>query len=144
MRKHGTFVTLAIVLLFNSPTYLIYAFVNHNNYIWLMTILRLIQHLTGVGATLSSSNLIYVNLPEADQDSYIVFYSLVANIIGLLCTAASTAIVALMGNSTIQILSFSFSSVPVLLIIQFVLGMLLPVLIFTLRPWMDPTSPKQK
>lgn len=144
MRKHGTFVTFAFVLLFNSPTYLIYAFVNHNNYLWLMTIVRLIQHLTGVGATLSSSNLIYVNLPEADQDSYIVFHSLVANIIGLLCTAASTTIVALMGTNTLPVLGASLSSVPILLIIQFVLGMLLPILIFAIRPWMDPTSPKQK
>ena len=109
-----------------------------------MTIVRLIQHLTGVGATLSSSNLIYVNLPEADQDSYIVFHSLVANIIGLLCTAASTTIVALMGTNTLPVLGASLSSVPILLIIQFVLGMLLPILIFAIRPWMDPTSPKQK
>ena len=144
MRKHGTFVTLAFVLLLNSPTYLIYAFVNHNNYLWLMTIVRLIQHLTGVGANLASSNLIYVNLPEADQDSCIVFNSLVANVIGLLRTAASTAIVATMGTNTLSFLGFSFSSVPVLLIIQFVLGMLLPILIFAIRPWMDPTSPKQK
>lgn len=144
MRKHGTFVTLAIVLLCTSPTYLMYAFVNHNNYIWLMTILRLLQHLIGVGANLASSNMIYVNLPETDQDSYIVCYSLIANVIGLLCTAASTSIVAVMGSNTINFLGTSFSSVPVLLLIQFVCGMILPCVIWALRPWMDPTSPKQR
>ena len=144
MRKHGTFVTLAISMALTAPTYIAYAFVTHNNYIWLMTILRLVQHAVGMGTSLSTSNLIYVNLPETDQDSYIACNSLLGNITGLLCTALSTSIVAMMGSDTLNLFGFAFSSVPVLLLIQAVLAFLLPVIVFILRPWMDPMSPKQR
>jgi len=143
MRKHGTFVTLAISMALTAPTYIAYACVTHDNYIWLMTILRLVQHTIGMGTSLSTSNLIYVNLPETDQDSYIVFNSLAANVTGLLCTAICTSIVAAMGTSTWNILGLSFSSVPVLLLIQAALAFIVPVVIMLLRPWMDPTFSKK-
>jgi len=126
-----------------APTYIAYACVTHDNYIWLMTILRLVQHAIGMGTSLSTSNLIYVNLPETDQDSYIVFNSLAANVTGLLCTAICTSIVAAMGTSTWNILGLSFSSVPVLLLIQAALAFIVPVVIMLLRPWMDPTFSKK-
>lgn len=144
MRKHGTFVTLAVTMALFAPSYFMYAFVTHNNYVWLMTIVRLIQHVIGAGSNLATSNLIYVNLPETDQDSYIVCNSLVANITGLLCTTTSTSIVAAMGTNTLDVFGFSFSSVPVLLLIQAVLAIIVPVVILLLRPWVDPMAPNKR
>lgn len=143
MRKHGTFVTLAVTMALYVPSYIMYACVTHSNYIWLMTIVRLIQHAIGVGSNLATSNLIYVNLPETDQDSYIVCYSLIANITGLLCTATSTSIVAAMGANTLKLFGHSFSSVPVLLLIEAVLATIVPIVIMLLRPWMDPIYQKK-
>ena len=144
MHKRGTFMTLAISLIVTAPTNIIYAFVSNNNFIWLMTIVRLTQHLFGMGTILSTNNLIYVNLPETDRDSYIACYTLFANITGLLCAATSTSILAAMGNSTLNIFGFSLGRVPVLLLIQAVLQVIVCVVAVVLRPWVDPTYKEKK
>lgn len=143
MHKRGTFLTLAISLIVTAPTNIIYAFVSHNNFIWLMTIVRLTQHWFGMGTILSTNNLIYVNLPETDRDSYIACYNLFANITGLLCAATSTSILAAMGTNTFQFLGFSLGRVPILLLFQSVLQVVVCVVAVALRPWVDPTYTKQ-
>ena len=143
MHKRGTFLTLAISLIVTAPTNIIYAFVSHNNFIWLMTIVRLTQHLFGMGTILSTNNLIYVNLPETDRDSYIACYNLFANITGLLCAATSTSILAAMGTNTFQFLGFSLGRVPILLLFQSVLQVVVCIVAVVLRPWVDPTYTKQ-
>lgn len=144
MRKRGTFVTLAVSIALTAPTYIAYACVTRSNYLWLMTILRLVQHAIGMGTQLSTSNLIYVNLPDTDQDSYIACNNLMANIVGLLCTATSTSIVAAMGTNKLVLFGISFSSVPVLLLIEAVLAFIIPIIIMILRPWMDPMYQKKR
>lgn len=144
MRRRGTFCTLALAMALQAPTYFLWALVNHGNYLWLMTILRLIQHTVGMGCNLSCNNLIYVNIPEVDQDNYLVFFNQINNVAGLLCNLTSTAIVAAMGNSALTLFGRTFTCVPVLLLIETVLGLLLPVMILLLRPWMDPMYQRKK
>lgn len=144
MHKRGTFMTLAISLIVTAPTNIIYAFVSNNNYIWLMTIVRLTQHLFGMGTILSVNNLIYINLPETDRDSYIACYTLLANVTGLLCAATSTSILAAMGTNTLNIFGFSLSRVPVLLFIQAGLQLFVSFVAIALRPWTDPTYKKKE
>lgn len=143
MRKQGTFVTLAVSMLLHIPTFIAYAYVNHGNYLWLMTLLRLGQHCLGMGLTFSVNNLIYVNLPETDQDSYISLYNLVANGTNFLTMTIGTAIVAAMGTGVFTLFGHSFGSIPVLLLLEAVLYFLVPMFIFFVRPWVDPMAPSR-
>ena len=142
MHKRGTFTTLAISLIVTAPTNIIYAFVSHDNFIWLMTFVRLTQHLFGMGTILSTNNLIYVNLPETDRDSYIACYTLFANITSLLSAATSTSILAAMGTNTLDVFGLSLGRVSVLLLIQAGLQVAVCAVAVLLRSRVDPTYKK--
>lgn len=144
MRKHGTFVTLAVSMALYGPTFFAWACVNHENYLWLMTILRLLQHSTGMGVSLSVNNLIYVNLPDTDQDSYIALYNLIANVTAFLTLSIGTAIVAAVGDGALHLWGMTFTGVPILLLLEGALYLLVALFVLLIRPWVDPTVANSK
>ncbi len=137
-REQGTFRAMAFALAVHVPTYFAYAFVNSGNYLWLMTLVRLIQHGMGMALSFSVNNLIYVNLPKADQTNYISFYTIVGNAAVFLGMMTGTAVVAAMGAGTVDILGYAMSSVPLLLLLQGVLLGLLAGFILLLLPRVQP------
>ena len=138
VQKRGTFGALAFTLLLHVPTYAAYACVTHSNYIWLMTAVRLIQHGMGMGLTFTVNNLIYVNLPETDQDSYISLYTLIGNGTNFVTMSLGTTIVAAMGTGALHLFGIRFTSVPVLLLIQSCLLIVTAITSMIVRPWTDP------
>ena len=67
LQKIGNFKALALTCLVLAATYFPYAFVTHENYLWLMLMVRLAQHGIGMLQHYSVNNLIYINLPKEDQ-----------------------------------------------------------------------------
>lgn len=138
VKKNGTFKTMAIGLLLHLPTYIAYGFVSHDNYIWLMTLVRLTQHALGMSLLLSTNNLIYVNLPPADQTNYIAFHSLVGNLAIFFGMMTGTWVVAAFGSNVWTLFGHTLSSVPTLLMAQGILFALLAVLIMAIRKKVEP------
>lgn len=138
MRKNGTFKTLMLSLLAQAPTYLAYAFVTNGNYLWLMTLVRLTQHALGMSLTYPANNLIYVNLPPADQTNYLSFYTITGNIAVFLGMMTGTWVVAGMGTHTLNLFGVQLGGVPVLLLAEAILLALLGGLIWLLRDKVEP------
>lgn len=133
MQKKGTFVSLALVLLLLAPTYVVYAFVDHSNFLWLMTIVRLAQHCVGMLQQYSAGNIIYLALPEKDQTNYISFNTVISNAAVFLSMIAGTAVVAAMGDSTVNIFGAQLGSVQLLLMATGILLIGLSALVMLLR-----------
>ncbi len=133
MEKRGTFVSFSLAMLLQAPTYIAYAFVNHNNFLWLMTLVRLSQHAMGMLLTYSASNIIYISLPPKDQTNYISFNTVVSNAAVFFSMLTGTGIVAAMGDSTVPFLGSPMNSVQLLLLATGVLLVGFGVLIVALR-----------
>ncbi len=136
--KHGTFKTMAATLLIHAPTYVVYALVTHGNYLWLMTLVRLVQHAFGMMITFSVNNLIYINLPEADQTNYISFYTIIGNLSTFLGMMIGTWTVAGMGSGTWSFFGYPMGSVPTLLLMLAGSFVFLAVFILLVRKKVEP------
>lgn len=140
IRKHGVFGTMAISLLLHCPTYLVYGLVNSGNYMWLMTAVRLVQHVISLSIALPVGSLIYVNLPSEDQTNYISFYSIVSNISTFLGMTIGTWVVAAMGDRTWSLFGYRMHSVPTLLMVQGVIIVGLAVFILLIQKKVRPAE----
>lgn len=138
IRRTSWFSVFAKSVFFLFPTYVLYAFVNHSNYIWLMLIVRLTQHLLSVPITISYANFPYINLPAADRTNYMVFQSLSINVAALLAMVCGTGFVKLMGDASLDVLGMSFNSVQLLLLFTGILLALLSVFVLVNRQKLEP------
>ena len=137
-QKHGTFKSLSLVLILFAPTYFTWGFVTASNYLWLMTIVRLSQHCLGMLQTFAANNLIYVNMPEADQTNYISFHTIMGNLCVFVGMMIGTTLVATMGSNTWVLFGRQISSVPTLLMIQGVGWGILGISILFIRKHVEP------
>ena len=137
-QKHGTFKSLSLVLILFAPTYFTWGFVTASNYLWLMTIVRLSQHCLGMLQTFAANNLIYVNMPEADQTNYISFHTIMGNLCVFVGMMIGTTLVATMGSNTWVLFGHQISSVPTLLMIQGVGWGILGIFILFIRKHVEP------
>lgn len=104
--KHTWFRAFAIVLLIRGLTYIAYAFVTADNYPVLMTIVRLSQHVLGVVTNCIVASLPYVNLPDADRGSYLVFHSICATLATLIGNITEVSFVRIFPESTVTLSFF--------------------------------------
>ncbi|MBP3322626.1 MAG: hypothetical protein J6M16_00360 [Clostridia bacterium] len=140
--RMGTFPMLSLILLLHVPTFIAHAFVTHDNYIWLLTAVRLVQHLLGTGLSFTVSNLMYINMPEEDKTNYISFYVLAGNACAFLGLTTGTGIVAAMGESAINVFGFAMSSVPVTILLEGVAFVGLAILTLALLKHVKPEKEK--
>lgn len=138
----GTFPMLALMLFLHVPTHIAHSFVTHENYFWLLTAVRLSQHLLGVGLNFSVSNLMYINMPEEDRTNYISFYVLTGNLFAFLGLTTGTSVVAAMGDISLNIFGASLTSVPVTLLMQALMCILLVLLTLSLNKHVKPEKEK--
>lgn len=134
----GWFKTFAYSTLLLAPTYVLYAFVNAGNYLWLMSIVRLSQHTFGVAHSVSNANMVYINLPREDQTNYTAFHLLITNVAGLLGMATGTAFVAAFGQLHLSFFGFEMMHVQLLLLVQAVGFILTPLLLLSLLSKIPP------
>lgn len=127
VRRHGNLSTLALMEGIQAMALLAHAFMTESNYLWVMTIVKLIQNCIYLGVNISVSSLIYIALPEEDRTSYLSFYQILSNVTLLLSLSIGTWVVAAMGDRVVTILGYSFASVPLLFLIQTIGFLILPV-----------------
>ena len=142
MQKLGNFKSLAITCACLAVSYFAYAFVDHSNFLWLMTAVRLLQHGIGMIQHYSVNNLIYINLPKEDQTCYTSFYTIIANLGAFASMSIGTWVVADMGGRTWNFMGHTLGSVPLLLLAQGVFTALSAVYILAIRKWVEPEGRK--
>lgn len=138
MRKLGNFKALSVTCFILSATYFAYAFVNHDNFLWLMTVVRLVQHGIGMLQHYSVNNLIYLNLPKEDQTCYTSFYTIIANLGAFLSMSLGTWVVARMDQLTVRVFTVRLGSVPLMLLAQGVFTALTAVFVLLIRKYAEP------
>lgn len=94
VKKLGYFKLLAILSFVQGFTYIAYALVTEDNYMWLMTAVRFSQHVIGVGTGIVASSLVYENLPVVDRADYLMFRNIAVQGTTLLAYAIGNYIVA--------------------------------------------------
>lgn len=140
VRRWGNSVTFVISLLIYMVAVGSYAFVNHSNYLWLMTFVRFTEHALTMGIGFSTTNLYYEQLPPKDQTAHISFYNMAQNFAMFLGSSVGTLFIARMGDSALRIFGRRLTGVPVLLLSQAVMFLLMAVLVFLLRERLKPSE----
>lgn len=142
MQKLGNFKALALTCELLAVSYFAYAFVNHGNFLWLMTAVRLFQHSMGMLQNYSVNNLIYINLPKEDQTCFTSFYTIVGNLGTFLGMSVGTWVIAVMGTDTLNIFGLHFSGVPAMLLAQGVMTGLVGIFVLLVRKQVEPEGRK--
>lgn len=118
LRRMGWFELYGAAHLLLAVPCAIYAFVTHENYLWLMTFVRLTQHVLGVPHAVIGGNLVYINLPKEDQTNYTAFHLLVTNLATFAGMMAGTLYVARFEGVVLEVLHTGMIHVQQLLLIQ--------------------------
>ena len=142
MQKLGNFKALALAGGLLSASYFAYAFVNRDNYLWLLAAVRLFQHCIGMLQHYTVNNLIYINLPKEDQTCYTSFYTIIANLSVFLSMSLGTWVVAAMDWRTLKIFGYRLTSVPVLLLVQGIATALVCAFVLVMRRHVEPEGRK--
>ena len=138
LQRYGNLKSLAMSCTVLSISYLGYCFVDHSNYLWLLAIVRLVQHGIGMIQHFSVSNLIYLNLPKEDQTAYISFHTIIANLGAFASMSLGTWVVAVMGSGSWNFLGHSMTSVPTLLLKQSLGNWLVSGVVLLMRKAAEP------
>lgn len=134
----GWFKTLAWSELALLPTNLLYSFVTAGNYLWLMPTVRLTQHFIGVGNNMTHENMVFINLPKADQTNYVAFHTLVTNVAAFLGLMAGTGFIAAFPDLQLTLGGFTFTNVQMLLWTQVLGEILIPIFVLRNLPKLVP------
>ena len=137
--KHTWIKALGYVLLMDCPTYLLFAFITPQNYIWLYPVVRFSQHIFGVVRNTIVASLPYLNLPKEDTTNYLAFYTIINNVGAMLGRLVGLGVYEGFGEFEIRIFSASISSVPFLFGLVGILEILTGVLCFI---WFRSATPK--
>ncbi len=144
LRTHSWLKTFAYTAFMYTPSLFFFAFVNHNNYLFLMTLLRLCQHVSGVGLNHSFSNLPFIHLPNADRTNYIAFYSITVNVFALAGILLGTWYVAVMKDVSFTLFAVKVTGPQQLLILQGIGQSLTAAAILLFNKHLEPNSVKQE
>lgn len=127
--KYGWFRTFAFFVLLTAPTNFMYSCVTPANYLWLFPLVRIIQHIFGTAYNIAYANMALVNLPKTDQTNYMSFHLLTVNIAACLGMVFATAFIAWNGSNVISFMNINFTSVQMLLWIEFIGEILVAVFV---------------
>lgn len=138
IKRMGWFQAFAIGAMLHIPTNLMYSCVTAANYTWLMPTVRLTQHLFGVLMNVAYANMLYINLPDADQTNYVSFHTLVVNIASFLGMMAGTGFVAAYPDIVVRVFGLAFTNVQMLLWVEALGQLLVPLAVLKLLKKLMP------
>ena len=104
--KNTWFRALGFALLIEAASYLLYSFIAPGR-VALYVVVRLWQHIMGVGRSIMVSSLLYLNLPEADRTNYLSFYTIFNNMAALIARVSGHLIYENVGKSSFIMGAFS-------------------------------------
>lgn len=133
LRKYGACKSMMAVLIAEFLAVGAYAFVNHSNYLWLMTLVRFTQHFFSMAWSFGVNHIYYETMPPRDQTAHTSFYTLSQNLMVFLSMTVGTSVISAMGDSTVTVFGQQLTSVPILQLTKAALLLVLTVIIFLLR-----------
>lgn len=80
IKKTSWFFVFAVALLIVAPFQILYGFVTPTNYIWLVLVVRLPQHVAGVGHNVAFDNFQFINMPVNNRECYTSLYQIIFNL----------------------------------------------------------------
>lgn len=138
LRKRDWFGTFVLAAFLHTPTVFACAFITVDNRVWLYVVIRIIQHLVGVGLNLAYANFAFINTPSENQTCYLSFHLLSTNLIAFLGQLCGTLIVQWMGDATLPFFGVHMSAPQVLMLMQGGLMLLCTIWILYLLPQITP------
>jgi len=110
LRRYSWIKTFGIAVLLWVPTEIIYFFMTaQRGYLFIP--LALIQHILSVGLNISYANILYMNLPNENSRTHIVFNTIGCNIFAFLGLITGTMVSSVTGDETIYLLGMDVYSV---------------------------------
>ena len=110
LRRLSWIRTLGLAILLVVPTEYAF-FLMHAGNGWMYIPLCVIQHIMYVGISLAMANVLYMNLPEENPTTHIVFNTIGCNIFALLGMATGTWIASWTGDNTFYLFGMDMYSV---------------------------------
>ncbi len=141
MQRHGACMLMIVVLLEEAISAAAYAFANHGNYLWLVTVIKFMQQFVALGWIYGINHIYYETMPREDRIAYTSFYALSQNLLAFIGMSIGTAFISIAGNSPIVFLGSQLTGVPVLQLAKAVLLLFLAMLVFRLRSHLDSPRP---
>lgn len=138
LRKHSWFSTFVIASFMHAPTAFACAFVTANTQMWLYPLMRIGQHIAGVGLNLAYANFPYINTPKENQTCYISFYMLLVNLVAFIAQLCGNTIIRLVGDNAVPMLGVPMSVPQLLMFTQGVLILVCAVLIMRFHTVLTP------
>lgn len=138
IRRFGWLRTFAVSLLMTAPTVLAYSCVTAGNYLWLLTAVRLSQHVIMMGMNIAYSNMSFLNMPREDQTNYIAFNTITANLAAFLGMMCGTWFVGRFPSLSVTLLGRQFGSVQVLMWFEALMQVAVACLVFARYKSMTP------
>ncbi len=114
-------------LLVYSICQLVYCFVNPVNYFIIMTVVRLTQHVVGVGQNIIFANLQYICMPREHRTCYTSLYYFIFYLSALIGLGLGTAWCAVFEEFSLTIFGYSLTTVPLLMMVS---GLMIFILAF--------------
>ena len=143
--KRGACNAMIIVMISEILAVGAYAFVNHNNYLWLMTLVRLTQHFFSMAWSFGVNHIYYETLPPKDQTAHTSFYSLSQNMLAFISMSIGTWFISFMGDRKVNVFGQPLTSVPLLMLIKICLLMVFVGIVFAARKKLEaPREEKLK
>jgi len=144
LRTVGWWKTFAYSAILHVPTTIMLSCVTAGNYMWLYTALRLIQHFLGVGMNVAYANLVYLNLPDADQTNYISFYHFFTNMASFLGMMFGTWFSAAFPDVQILLLGLNFTNAQILQWVHAFGQLVVPVLALRFLSKINPDDVRKQ
>ena len=115
INRYGWFRVFGIRgLIYAIPSFM-FSLVTANNYIWMLAIVRLSQHVIGVALNTTTANLELVHVPDEDSTNYLSFGTVLLNIATFLGIMLSTWFVGAFPDIRITIAGFEFGNLQLLM-----------------------------
>ena len=140
LKKWGWFKTFAFTAILHFPTIFMHSCVTAGTYLWLLPLLRMLQHFLGVGLNTSYSNLAFINMPNTDQTNYISFNTMSSNLAAFLGMLCGTTFISAFPDIALTICGMEFINVQMLLWVQGFGQLFVPVLLLLILPKIQPDS----
>ncbi|MBO4299072.1 MAG: hypothetical protein J5998_09750 [Clostridia bacterium] len=126
-------------LLYALPSFL-YSFVTAGNYLWMLAIVRVSQHVVGVVLNTTATNLPFVNMPDTDRTNYLSFHTLTDNAAAFLGMLFGTLFIKFWPDLLITVGGFSFCNIQVLMWIEAFGRVLVGLMVLKLLPRVQATA----
>lgn len=135
--KYYWFRSLALGLLIESFSYLVYSFLTEDR-LWIYIFVRFTQHLSGSLSNLCINSLPYVNLPEEDRTCYLSFHTILTNVAVFFSLMLATIFTGIMGDRVVTLFHTPYTSTQFLMLATSIGQSLVALLSFFLSKKLTP------